>query len=166
MPIDNSDHNGVLQGFTPVAPETVGNGLIQAARSDASLQAFISAMAAATDGKGGAILTQNMNEGSTIQFGYMRDVTQVNTDGTSYTYQQLDPFGQVQANSYSHVVRNTDGGIKFDGNTNWTGSFDQNKVIPGKDVMVWNGSNFSTHDELTLVGIGSQLPEMFDGGKG
>lgn len=162
---DSDHHNGVV---TQATPETVGGGLIQEAREDASFQTFISAMVAAVDGKSGAVLGSNLNEGSEIQFGYLRDVTHTNPDGTTWTYQELDPFAQIQANSHSHTVQNTDGEISFNGSTYWSGFFDQNKVVLGEDVTIRSNDYFSSHDEITLVGIGHQLPDMFDyaGGKG
>lgn len=164
----NSDHyNGVdvSTDFMSATPETGGG--IQAAMTDVSFQTFISAMMAAVEGKDGAVLVSNLSESSNIQFGYLRDVTYTNPDGTTWTYQQLDSFAQIQENSYSDVEQNTDGSISFNGSAYWSGFYDPSRVTR-EDVTIWSDSYSSLHDEITLIGIGNQLPDMFDyaGGKG
>ncbi len=152
MPTSTSDNNMVSHN---------GTDPVQAAKSDAVFQAFMSAVTASMNGKDAVNLNGNASSGQTISFGYMHNVTQTNPDGTVFTYQQMDPFAQMVETSNFHTLQDTTGAISFGGDTSFTGFYNPGKVIPGQTVHVVSDDYSSSHNDLTLVGLGQPLTDIF-----
>ncbi|MFZ3044109.1 MAG: hypothetical protein WA058_03350 [Minisyncoccia bacterium] len=147
----------------PVPDNTSHNGPM----NDVALPTFWSAVDASVFGKIRAVRTGGSSSSETFQFGNMHLVSGTNPDGTPYTGEQFFPFAQLQKTVYSDFADSTDGTTHYKVDTSETGYFHSNDVVPGADVLIQHFSSYSDYSQVTLIGIGHPMPDIYDyGGKG